>query len=678
MIKPRTLSERTTRPVAHRQPMANGFAWKEEYYRLLAIERELEVSRERYALLYDSAPVGYVTLDRNGSISAINLTGTKVLGRLRENLIAFPLLSLVCKRDQHKFLRHLSAVRKGVGPLITELHFHRPGKSEMLLQLISESTSVANGHPFSIQIVFSDVTAQRRQEIELSESRAELAAVVSSTVFAIITIDLDQRIIHFNPAAEKIFCCSASEAIGQPLSRFFPVRFREAHTEHVRRFALTGQGVGGIDALDEIRGLRANGQEFPAEASISRVELPHKKLLTVILRDISRRKQAEEAWYHSTVRLKLAQDAARLGIFEWDVQSNTIRCSPLTEELYGVPPGTFQGPYENWLHAVHPEDAQRVRDEMQNLLKNQHYLETEFRITRPDSTWVRWIQSRCRVFRDAQDRRSRVIGVTFDITLRKHVEELERKGHEILERRVVERTAELARANAALREEISSRRHLQRQLLKISEREQRRIGQDLHDGLGQLLTGAALLGDVLAGKIAQNSLPDKAEARRLVQLLAESRMQARELVHGLHPVPVTADGLAVALSRLSQTISRFHGVECRFQRRGRISLPDNAVATHLFRMAQEAVHNAIQHGRSKRITVTLASHDGLLRLTVRDNGRGPCPSVSKTTSGFGLQIMGSRCEAVGASLRVRPVRPHGTLVECRMPLHPAPANSTIS
>ena len=134
---------------------------------------------------------------------------------------------------------------------------------------------------------------QKQAEQALRESKERLAGIVSSAMDAIITVDDDQRVVLFNEAAERMFGCPAAEALGQPLNRFIPERFRGAHTEHVRRFGETGGTSRAMGRLSALAALRADGTEFPIEASISKIEVGGRKLYTVIHRDITERKQAE-------------------------------------------------------------------------------------------------------------------------------------------------------------------------------------------------------------------------------------------------------------------------------------------------------------------------------------------------------------------------------------------------
>src|SRR4030095_4391262 len=136
----------------------------------------------------------------------------------------------------------------------------------------------------------TDIDDHKRADQALRESRERLAGIVSSAMDSIITLDEDQRIVLFNEAAERMFGCSAAEALGQPFNRFIPERFRDAHTEPVRRF---GETAGASQAMRPLTALRADGTEFPIEAAISKVEVGGRKLYTLIHRDITERKQAE-------------------------------------------------------------------------------------------------------------------------------------------------------------------------------------------------------------------------------------------------------------------------------------------------------------------------------------------------------------------------------------------------
>lgn len=162
----------------------------------------------------------------------------------------------------------------------------------------------------------------------LDDNRRQLDAVIQSAMDAIITTDAEQRIVIFNAAAEKMFGWSAAEALGQPVERFIPPRFRAAHGEHISRFGSTGVTARAMGTLGSIWGLRRNGEEFPVEAAISQVESGGKKLFTVILRDITERQHAEELF-------RRALESAPSGILMLDEQSKILLANNEAERLFG-------------------------------------------------------------------------------------------------------------------------------------------------------------------------------------------------------------------------------------------------------------------------------------------------------------------------------------------------------
>jgi signal transduction histidine kinase len=218
----------------------------------------------------------------------------------------------------------------------------------------------------------------------------------------------------------------------------------------------------------------------------------------------------------------------------------------------------------------------------------------------------------------------------------------------------------------ALTQEIAERQRLEEEILKVSEREQRRIGRDLHDSLCQHLTGTALAGQVLGERLAARSLPEAADADKVVELVEEGITLARNLAQGLYPVEMDAEGLMDAFRDLSDNISKGAKIRCVFECDAPVLMHDDATATHLYRIAQEAVRNAIQHGKPKRIGITLAERGNLVTLTVEDDGIG-VPETPQKSSGLGIQIMAHRAAMIGGSFAIEPGPTGGTIVTCSIP-----------
>ncbi len=220
--------------------------------------------------------------------------------------------------------------------------------------------------------------------------------------------------------------------------------------------------------------------------------------------------------------------------------------------------------------------------------------------------------------------------------------------------------------SSAIRD-ISERKRLQKTILEISETERRRIGQDLHDGLGQHLTGVAFMGKVLEERLAEASLPEAADAAKIVKLVNESIKMTRELARGLLPVVSESRGLMAALKRWVSEVSDLFHVPCRFECNESVLIRNGVVAEHLYRLAQEAVTNAIKHGRASNITVGLAVVKGGGVLTIRDDGCG-FDGPSNHPAGLGIRIMNYRAKMIGGSFNLQSSRAAGTLVRCLFPI----------
>ncbi len=215
--------------------------------------------------------------------------------------------------------------------------------------------------------------------------------------------------------------------------------------------------------------------------------------------------------------------------------------------------------------------------------------------------------------------------------------------------------------------DLSETRRLEQEILRISDEERRSIGQDLHDGLGQMLTGMALISQSLARRLAAQGRPEARELEELTELIRQADRQARTLARGLIPVELEANGLQAALYRLTRQTEQLSGLRCIFQAEQEVPVADNLVATHLYRIAQEALNNAVRHGQAQTITVTLAADDEALHLWVRDDGVG-IPEKLPETSGMGLRIMHYRARLLGGHLEVRRRKEGGTEVHAAVPL----------
>jgi two-component system, LuxR family, sensor kinase FixL len=226
-----------------------------------------------------------------------------------------------------------------------------------------------------------------------------------------------------------------------------------------------------------------------------------------------------------------------------------------------------------------------------------------------------------------------------------------RQAHAELESRLAKRTAE--------------RRQLERELLEISEAERRRIGYDLHDSLGQHLTGIAFLSQALAQQLKARGSAEAAEAVQIVAFVNQAIAQTHQLATGLAPVTLETYGLVCALQELAANVEALCHISCTVTSNQALHIADHAVATHLYRIVQEAANNAVQHGHAQHIAITLAVLPGGLTLTVHDDGMG-FPAAVTEPHGMGLRIMQHRARMIGATLAVQRAAQGGTCVICTL------------
>jgi signal transduction histidine kinase len=211
--------------------------------------------------------------------------------------------------------------------------------------------------------------------------------------------------------------------------------------------------------------------------------------------------------------------------------------------------------------------------------------------------------------------------------------------------------------------DISARKNLERQIAEISDREQRRLGEDLHDGLCQHLVSVAFAARKLAAGLTAESRPAAEEAAQIAELLGESIAQARAVARGLYVVPAEAGGLRSALEEFTIQVQTRNRVRCRFAERVAVPITGEALVTNLFRIAQEAINNAVKHATARQIEVTLVADGEQITLRIEDDGTGFQPAA-EPRRGLGLHLMNYRARMLGAALHIEPRLGGGTVVSC--------------
>jgi PAS domain S-box-containing protein len=487
----------------------------------------------------------------------------------------------------------------------------------------------------------------------------------------IIYLASDGRFLSVNPQGSKSLSLSADEVTRRKLIDYGGLVTREDGTEcPVNEFPASKCLATGEPQPPAIIGvLKPDGTRqwllvtaVPAPCPLH----PGRNGAVAVFLDVTARKRAEDALNVARVELedrvrvrtaelqevnnRLRENEARLreiveniGEVVWIVQHEPRRIlyiSPSYEKVYGRPASEMYEDFTAFTRTVVPEDLPRVRE--RNWLDFREPYDVVYRIRHGASGELRWIRSRAFPIRDGDGVVIRVSGIAEDIT------DIKRAQEELL--------------------------RLQQEVLVVTERERRRIGQDLHDGLGQHLTGIAFLSKSLQHRLAAKAArgapvsdTEAKEAADIAELVQSAIVQSRALARGLHPVEAVPTGLMAALTELAARTEAVFRLACTFDCECPVPIHNDAVANNLYRIAQEAVNNATKYASARAIHIRLSiAPDVAVTLVVSDDGVGLPPDAERG-SGMGLRIMRYRAEIIGGALSVSRRPEGGTLVRCVIP-----------
>jgi PAS domain S-box-containing protein len=354
--------------------------------------------------------------------------------------------------------------------------------------------------------------------------------------------------------------------------------------------------------------------------------------LSHVRREITERDRISRVLEENEERLRLATEGAGMGIFDANLQTAKVVCSASYLRMLGYDATSDrETTIDIWRSNIHSDDLPRVLEAREIAQRHRTTYSIEYRIRRAGDGEFVWLGVFGRFQYNESGEADRFLGVAFDITRRKELE----------------------------------REVLGGEVLAIAAREQRQIGQELHDGVGQELTGLGLMAQSLAERLP-HAMAEKLVAHRLVTGLDSIHQQVRELSRGLIPVHVESRGLSAALEDLAARTAETTGIAVTAECPESVELPDHATATQLFRIAQEAVSNAVRHGRPQQIRLTLLAEPSGLGLHIKDNGIG-IRRGSEAGNGLGLRIMQYRAGQIGGVLQIGPSRGGGTVVSCILP-----------
>jgi PAS domain S-box-containing protein len=454
---------------------------------------------------------------------------------------------------------------------------------------------------------------RRRIEIAARETERKFFAL-TETLPAIVFVHQNGKFRYLNPAAEQILGYANSELLGRD---YWEV-IHPDHREIVRARGEIRQDGGDVPTRYEFPILSKQGETRWLDCTATRIEFEGKPAVLGSALDITERLRTEWALRESEEKTRALVYAIPDFIFRLRGDGTILDFKAPKDASLSIRVSELLG--KTLLELAPRTLAEPTRYYVERTLQTGEVHSFDFRF--PLSGQVRDFEARVAVCGTNE-----VMAIVRDVTERKRLEE---------------------------------------EVLEISARERRRIGDDLHDGLGQHLAGIAVKAKILAEDLAAVSSPHKSKAEKLLQLIDNAIQQARSVARGLDPIEVEANGLVPALQKLAcETEDLFH-VACILRCDRPVLAVSKAVGLHLYRIVQEGINNAVKHGKPGRIEIGLATGPTHLRLRIRDDGRG-FRIDSARREGMGLRIMQYRAHVIGGVLTIQSRPARGTEVQCLVP-----------
>jgi PAS domain S-box-containing protein len=468
--------------------------------------------------------------------------------------------------------------------------------------------------------VTRDITDIKRIEMALRESEEKFRHLFEQSADAQLLID-EKRIIDCNMAAVNLFSAGRKEMLmGKTPHELSPELLPDGTLTEVRMNEIM-KYVYEMDSLSfEWVHLCLDGRQAPVDITFTVVPITGKLMIHAVLKDITLRKLAQEALRKSEERYRVLVETMSDGLVQGDGSGTVTFVNDRFCEMAGAAKDEIIG--NSILNLLNEDDRETFMEQVLGkgiMPKGAFEIKLKSKSGEKNDAIVS-----PRPFVDDRNRLTGIVAVFTDITERKYLE---------------------------------------RQVLEISMKEQQRIGRDLHDDLGQILTGTGFLCESLVRKLSNKSIPEAEDARGVFALINEAKDHTRMLSRGLSPMEIDSGGIIAALERFARTVESIYSVSFILHCDPSITINDSMVETQFHYIVQESVNNAIKHGKAGRITVSLKRIRGKIHISIRDDGIG-IPADIDSHKGMGLRIMQYRANAIGASIKIVKNRGKGTTVTC--------------
>jgi two-component system CheB/CheR fusion protein len=576
-------------------------------------KRAADETVRRLAAIVENSGDAIFSKELDGTIQTWNRAAEGLYGYTREEAVGRPIQMLVPADRAEELASIMTRLRAGeyVEQIETE-RIRKDGQRVAVAVTVSPLRD-SDGEVVSGSVIARDITERKQAEKALRESEQRFRLLFEKSLDAILVADDQGRFLMVNEAACQMLGYSSGELLARKVADLQVPQGPNAG-ELYRNYLIRGEELG------EFAFVRPDGQTRVAEYAAAQIA-PGRHLS--ILRDVTQRKGMEAALRDREARLTAILNTAADAIITIDRHGVIQSINAATERLFGYPAAEMIG--------------QNV-----TLLMPSPYRE------RHDGYLASYLETG----------EQRIIGMGREVVAR-------RRDGSVFPVDLAVSEVEPRKLFTGILRDISRRKELEREVVEIASLQQQRIGQDLHDSVGQELTALNLLARDLADTLRTDPANASMLLERMIQGLQRGQQELRAVLRGLLPVAVDTEGLMASLADLADRIQQEGKVTCAFDCPQSVAVADNLAATHLYLIAQEAVHNAVKHAQARNLRITLRA-DEVLSLRVQDDGIG-MPAPAAENEGLGLRIMRNRAALLGGILTIEPSQPRGTVVTCVLP-----------
>lgn len=521
------------------------------------------------------------------------------------------------------------------------------------------------------------------EALQASETRYRRLFETAQDGILILNAETGQ-IDDVNPFLKDMLGYTQEELMGKKLWEIGAFKNTKASKAALKELQHTG-----YVRYEDLPLITKDGREIDVEFVSNIYLVNHHKVIQCNIRDITARRLAEKELRRSQKLFFTIARVSPVGLFRTNSEGQYVYVNECWSEITGLSLGETYG--DGWANVLHPADKERVLSEWHHAVQEDLPFESEFRFIGQGGI-IKWVLGRAIAERGVHGERLGYVGTITDITDRKRMEEELQKAHDGLKKKVEERTAQLVESNTSLQQEIEKRkivgeklkesqerlRNLAKHLQKIREQERSFLSRELHDELGQALTGMKMDIRWIERRLPEGNALILERLHSIVMLIDSAILSVQRLSMALRPPALDDFGLNEVIALVLKDFQKRTNITCEFIPTPQLTLVNKEISTEMFRIFQEALTNIARHAGAQKVTVILKNLEDRLTLEVRDDGRGITKREIVAPASIGITGMRERIYALEGTLQIKGVQGKGTTVTVNIPLREEKENNSTT